>query len=268
MGAALERAGIERLRRSSSAPTTSAAPGATTPIPGVGVDIPTFAYQFSYDLKPDWSRVFADGAEVKGYIDDYTAKHGLRLQDPLRQRGDRAHLGRGERTSGGWRSTAAARRSRPASSSARSAPSSTRSRPAIAGLDDFEGKLIHSARWDHDYDLAGKRVAIVGTGASAVQIIPAIAARGRAASTSTSARRSGSRRSSTRRSRERVKRLFARVPGRPAARLPRGQRDHRVGADLPRGQLQAAPVARPRGRAQQPALARARGPRPRAARAS
>ncbi len=45
----------------------------------------------------------------------------------------------------------------------------------IPGLDDFKGKLIHSARWDHDYDLAGKRVAIVGTGASAVQIIPAIA---------------------------------------------------------------------------------------------
>ena len=45
----------------------------------------------------------------------------------------------------------------------------------IAGLDDFAGKVIHSARWDHDYDLAGKRVAIVGTGASAVQIIPSIA---------------------------------------------------------------------------------------------
>src|SRR5262249_57445394 len=45
----------------------------------------------------------------------------------------------------------------------------------IAGLDEFEGKLIHSARWDHDFDLAGKRVAIVGTGASAVQIVPTIA---------------------------------------------------------------------------------------------
>jgi cation diffusion facilitator CzcD-associated flavoprotein CzcO len=45
----------------------------------------------------------------------------------------------------------------------------------IDGLDDFAGKLIHSARWDHDYDLTGKRVAIVGTGASAVQIIPSIA---------------------------------------------------------------------------------------------
>src|SRR2546425_841037 len=45
----------------------------------------------------------------------------------------------------------------------------------IPGLDDFAGQLIHSARWDHAYDLAGKRVAVVGTGASAVQIIPVIA---------------------------------------------------------------------------------------------
>ena len=49
----------------------------------------------------------------------------------------------------------------------------------VPGVDDFEGKLIHSARWDHDYDLTGKRVAIVGTGASAVQIVPSIARRGR-----------------------------------------------------------------------------------------
>ena len=47
--------------------------------------------------------------------------------------------------------------------------------PEIDGIDNFEGKLVHSARWDHDYDLAGKRVAVIGTGATAVQLIPAIA---------------------------------------------------------------------------------------------
>ncbi|NEE51068.1 NAD(P)/FAD-dependent oxidoreductase, partial [Streptomyces sp. SID8455] len=46
--------------------------------------------------------------------------------------------------------------------------------PDIPGLDSFPGKVFHSARWDHDYDLAGKRVAMVGTGASAIQIVPAI----------------------------------------------------------------------------------------------
>ena len=47
--------------------------------------------------------------------------------------------------------------------------------PDIAGIDDFQGKLLHSARWDHDYDLTGKRVAVIGTGATAVQLIPTIA---------------------------------------------------------------------------------------------
>ena len=52
--------------------------------------------------------------------------------------------------------------------------------PEVPGIETFEGKLIHSARWDHDYDLAGKRVASIGTGASAIQYVPAIAARSRA----------------------------------------------------------------------------------------
>ena len=83
-------------------------------------------------------------------------------------------MGRGRTTL--WRLRRRRRRGRPrASSSARSAPFVDPKPAEIPGLDDFEGKLIHSARWDHDYDLAGKRVAIVGTGASAVQIIPSIA---------------------------------------------------------------------------------------------
>src|SRR5262249_24373845 len=49
--------------------------------------------------------------------------------------------------------------------------------PEIEGIEGFEGKLVHSARWDHGYDLAGKRVAVIGTGATAVQLIPAIAGR-------------------------------------------------------------------------------------------
>ena len=47
--------------------------------------------------------------------------------------------------------------------------------PEVPGLDRFEGKIMHSARWDHDYELAGKRVASIGTGASAIQYVPEIA---------------------------------------------------------------------------------------------
>jgi cation diffusion facilitator CzcD-associated flavoprotein CzcO len=140
--------------------------------PGIGVDIPAFAYQFSYELKPDWSRFFPKGEEVKGYIDDYTDKYGIRphirFNCEVRSRtwDEANHLWRldvnGEEVTARFVISAIGPFVDP--------------KPAeIPGLEDFGGKLIHSARWDHDYDLTGKRVAIVGTGASAVQIIPAIA---------------------------------------------------------------------------------------------
>jgi cation diffusion facilitator CzcD-associated flavoprotein CzcO len=140
--------------------------------PGIGVDIPAFAYQFSYDLKPDWSRFFPKGHEVKAYIDDYTDRYGIRphirFNAEVRSRtwDEENHLWRldvgGEEVTARYVISAIGPFVDP--------------KPAeIPGLDDFEGKLIHSARWDHDYDLTGKRVAIVGTGASAVQIIPSIA---------------------------------------------------------------------------------------------
>ena len=172
-GAALDRAGIgdyvifERARDVGGTWRDNT-------YPGVGVDIPTFAYQFSYDLKPDWSRVFADGAEVKGYIDEFAVKHALlpkiRFEHEVTARIWDAdeHLWRLAMNGGGEEVTA---RFVVSAIGAFVDP-----RPAgIAGLDEFEGKVIHSARWDHDYDLAGKRVAIVGTGASAVQIVPSIA---------------------------------------------------------------------------------------------
>ncbi len=77
MGAALKRAGIEDFAIYERASDVGGTWRDNT-YPGVGVDIPTFAYQFSYELKPDWSRVFARGAEVKQYVDDYVAKYGIR----------------------------------------------------------------------------------------------------------------------------------------------------------------------------------------------
>ncbi|MEX2196283.1 MAG: NAD(P)/FAD-dependent oxidoreductase [Thermoleophilaceae bacterium] len=171
MGAALRHAGIEDfviLERAGDVGGT----WRDNTYPGIGVDIPTFAYQFSYELKPDWSRVFAKGAEVKAYIDEFVAKYGiaqhLRLDSDVRSRtwDENAHLWRldvgGEEVTARFVVSAIGAFVDP--------------KPAgLEGLDDFEGKVIHSARWDHDFDLTGKRVAVVGTGASAVQIIPEIA---------------------------------------------------------------------------------------------
>ena len=171
MGAALRRAGIEDFVIFERADDVGGTWRDNT-YPGIGVDIPTFAYQFSYELKPDWSRVFAKGSEVKSYIDDYVVKYGvmphIRFNSEVTARAWdeqihvwRLHVGGDEVT-------------------ARFVVSAIGAfidpKPVeMEGLDDFEGKVIHSARWDHDYDLAGKRVAVVGTGASAVQIVPTIA---------------------------------------------------------------------------------------------
>jgi cation diffusion facilitator CzcD-associated flavoprotein CzcO len=171
MGAALKRAGIDDFAILERAADVGGTWRDNT-YPGVGVDIPTFAYQFSYELKPDWSRVFAKGAEVKEYIDEFVAKYGLRphirLSSEVASRTWdaedqlwRLEIDGGEVTARFVVSAIGA---------------FVDPKPVdVPGIEDFGGKVIHSARWDHDYDLAGKRVAMVGTGASAVQIVPEIA---------------------------------------------------------------------------------------------
>ena len=173
MGAALLHAGIDDFAILERAGDVGGTWRDNT-YPGVGVDIPAFAYQFSYELKPDWSRIFAKGAEVKGYIDDFVTKYGIgphirfgsevtaRTWDAGEQMW-RLELNRGEDEL-----------------TARFVVSAIGAfvdpkPPGLPGLEEFAGKVIHSARWDHGYDLAGKRVAVVGTGASAVQIVPSIA---------------------------------------------------------------------------------------------
>jgi cation diffusion facilitator CzcD-associated flavoprotein CzcO len=140
--------------------------------PGIGVDIPVFAYQFSYDLKPDWSRFFPSGQEVRTYIDEFAEKYAIRqhirFNSEVRSRtwDEANHL---------WRLDVGGEEVTARHVISAIGPFVDPKPAEIPGEEDFEGKVIHSARWDHDYDLAGKRVAIVGTGASAVQIIPSIA---------------------------------------------------------------------------------------------
>ena len=102
MGAALRRAGIDDfviLERAGDVGGT----WRDNTYPGIGVDIPTFAYQFSYELKPDWSRVFAKGAEVKALHRRLRRQVRPRAARPLRQRGRRRAPGTRSTTSGGCR---------------------------------------------------------------------------------------------------------------------------------------------------------------------
>lgn len=141
--------------------------------PGVGVDIPSFSYQFSFEKRSDWSRVYARGGELKAYAEHCVDTYGLRSRIRLNTKvdgvafDDEHHLWRLDLADG----TAVTARFLVGATGVFTQPKS----PDIAGLESFSGAVVHTGRWDHEADLSGKRVAIVGTGASAVQIIPTIA---------------------------------------------------------------------------------------------
>ena len=151
------------------------APGGTwywNTYPGVAVDIPSFSYQFSFEQSNDWSRTYAKGRELQAYAEHCVDKYGLR--DRIRfgttvsgaEYDDDADLWRVHTDTG----TITAR-FLINGSGVLTVPKA----PDIAGVADFAGITIHTARWDAGIDLTGKRVAIIGTGASAVQVIPEIA---------------------------------------------------------------------------------------------
>ncbi|MEO5874870.1 MAG: NAD(P)/FAD-dependent oxidoreductase [Streptosporangiaceae bacterium] len=141
--------------------------------PGVAVDITSFTYSFAFEPNPGWSRVFAPGAELKAYADHCVEKYGLRRHLRLNTRvvstafeedDDewRVLLADGSTVSSRYVISAVGGLTKPKA-------------PDIEGLADFRGKVMHTAEWDHAYSLRGRRVGIIGTGASALQAIPVIA---------------------------------------------------------------------------------------------
>lgn len=148
--------------------------------PGVACDVPSHLYGFAAHPNPSWSGTFAKGAEIHAYLERVVEAEDLgdrlRLGAPmLSARWDGAQRVWAIRTAPADESTgdggvivadalvlACGRLTEPAI-------------PRIGGLEDFPGPIFHSARWDHSADLAGRRVAVVGTGASAVQIVPELA---------------------------------------------------------------------------------------------
>ncbi|MBJ8339118.1 NAD(P)/FAD-dependent oxidoreductase [Antrihabitans sp. YC3-6] len=152
------------------------APGGTwhwNTYPGVAVDIPSFSYQFSFEKRKDWSRSYAPGRELKQYAEQCVAKYGLAQFFRFETTVVTADWdGRG----GLWRLVTSTGDELTARHLVNASGVLTRpNTPDIRGVDDFAGHTMHTARWDHSLDLRGKRVAVIGTGASAVQIIPAIA---------------------------------------------------------------------------------------------
>jgi cation diffusion facilitator CzcD-associated flavoprotein CzcO len=140
--------------------------------PGVAVDIASFTYSFSFLQNPRWSRVFAPGREIKRYADHCADRYGLRARMRFNTTVIRATF---DETAQLWRVDTSAGRLTARYLITACGLLTQPKKPDIDGLDGFEGKVMHTARWDHGYDLTGKRTAVIGTGASAVQLVPAIA---------------------------------------------------------------------------------------------
>jgi cyclohexanone monooxygenase len=141
--------------------------------PGISVDIPSFSYQFSFEQSPHWSRTYAPGHELQAYADHCVDKYGIRPKIRFGTKvlaaefDDEQNLWRVQVDPGGEMTT----RFLVSASGVLTVPKL----PDIDGVDSFDGVTMHTARWDHSQDLTGKRVAVIGTGASAVQVIPEIA---------------------------------------------------------------------------------------------
>ncbi len=140
--------------------------------PGCQCDIPSHLYSFSFAPNPGWTRTYSRQPEIwdylRGLVDRYDLRDHIRLGHELRAAAWDEAAGRWlvETSRGSWLAQVLVDAT---------GPLSHPQVPAIEGLDAFEGTVFHSARWDHDHVLDGERVAVIGTGASAIQFVPRIA---------------------------------------------------------------------------------------------
>ncbi len=141
--------------------------------PGAACDVPSHVYSLSFEPCPDWTHKFAPSAEIQGYLLRLVEKWQLRRH--LRT-GTEIAAARFDEERGAWTLTTKGGET----FAARVVVSGVGglvdpALPNIDGIGSFAGQMFHTARWNHDYDLAGKKVAVIGTGASAVQVVPSIA---------------------------------------------------------------------------------------------
>jgi cation diffusion facilitator CzcD-associated flavoprotein CzcO len=141
-----------------------------TAYPGASCDIPSLLYSFSFAKNPGWSRTYSPAEEIRRHLEEMTDRFDIRRRIQFGQEVTGLSFDEG---AGVWTATTADRkRFRARTVVLASGPLPDSSFPDIRGIDTYEGHKIHSARWDSDYDFTGKRVGVIGTGASAIQIIP------------------------------------------------------------------------------------------------
>ncbi|MEN0015122.1 MAG: NAD(P)/FAD-dependent oxidoreductase, partial [Solirubrobacteraceae bacterium] len=140
--------------------------------PGVACDVPSNLYSFSFAPNPSWTRTYSPGGEIADYITQVAEDYGALEKIHFGVEATRAtwleddHVWEVESTAGTIRATFLVHAT---------GPLTEPSFPDLPGRERFRGAQMHSARWDHDVDLLGKRVAVIGTGASAIQFTPEVA---------------------------------------------------------------------------------------------
>ena len=140
--------------------------------PGCACDVPSHLYSFSFEPNPNWSRMFAPQPEIKAYLQHVAHKYGL---IPHTQFNQEVQQVRFDDSIKRWKITTKGG----VTYIARVVVSgmgglSTPSYPSLKGIENFKGKTFHSQDWDHHYPLEGKKIAVIGTGASAIQFVPQI----------------------------------------------------------------------------------------------
>ncbi|MFT7653405.1 MAG: cation diffusion facilitator CzcD-associated flavoprotein CzcO [Limisphaerales bacterium] len=139
--------------------------------PNIACDVPSHVYSFSFELNPNWSHSYSGGAEILAYCESCVEKHGLSDFIHYNQEVKSANF-----VDGQWLIETNDGESLQADFVVSGLGGlHLPNRLSVDGLDAFNGRHFHTAMWDEDYDLAGKRVALVGTGASAAQALPGIA---------------------------------------------------------------------------------------------
>jgi cation diffusion facilitator CzcD-associated flavoprotein CzcO len=139
--------------------------------PGCACDVPSHLYSLSFAPNPDWTSTFSPQSEIWAYLRRVAEQHRLLPHVRLGCELERADWDEGAQR---WRLETSSGSLSTRVLIAGAGPLSEPSIPPIPGLENFEGKVFHSATWDHEHDLSGERVAVIGTGASAIQFVPEI----------------------------------------------------------------------------------------------
>jgi cation diffusion facilitator CzcD-associated flavoprotein CzcO len=139
--------------------------------PGCGCDVPSHLYSFSFAPNPDWSETYSKQPEIRSYLEKVATDFGVRPHIRFKHTVKSAAW---DEDAEQWVIDTDQGEVRARVLVSGQGPLTEPKIPDLPGLDEFEGETFHSARWNHDYDLEGKKVASIGTGASAIQYVPAI----------------------------------------------------------------------------------------------